>query len=83
MPKNGKIDEPSEDKSLFEDSIKKLELIVEGMECGDIPLHELVNNYQHGMKLVTKCRLNLEEAELRIEKVSSAQTNSSDQSDQE
>lgn len=51
----------------FEDSMQRLEEIVEKMESGDLPLEELIVRYEEGMKLVKVCQDRLRAAEQRIE----------------
>lgn len=52
----------------FEDSVDRLEAIIEAMEKGDTPLAELVARFEEGSKLLKHCQAQLEEAELKIEK---------------
>jgi exodeoxyribonuclease VII small subunit len=51
----------------FEQSMKRLEEIVENMESGDLPLEDLIVRYEEGMKLVKICQERLAAAEQRIE----------------
>lgn len=53
----------------FEDAMKKLEDIVQFLEKGNIPLEKAVEAYEEGMKLKQFCLKKLEDAQLRIEKV--------------
>lgn len=53
----------------FEDSMKRLEEIVQFLERGNIPLEEAVQAYEEGMALKQFCLSKLEHAQLRIEKV--------------
>lgn len=53
----------------FEDAMKKLEEIVLFLEKGNIPLEKAVEAYEEGMKLKQFCLQKLEDAQLRIEKV--------------
>lgn len=50
----------------FEESLKKLQAIVEKMERGDLPLEDAVESYTEGMKLAQACQQKLEEAEARV-----------------
>jgi len=50
----------------FEESLKKLQAIVEKMERGDLPLEDAVESYIEGMKLAQACQQKLEEAEARV-----------------
>jgi len=57
-------------KSLsFEDALKKLEVLVEAMESGDLPLETLLAKYEEGTKLVKICQEKLSEAELKIQQL--------------
>lgn len=56
----------------FEDAMKKLEDIVLFLEKGNIPLEKAVEAYEEGMKLKQFCLKKLEDAQLRIEKVTGA-----------
>lgn len=51
----------------FEAALQKLETLVEGMEDGDVPLAELVAQFEEGTLLLRQCQKRLNEAELRIE----------------
>ncbi len=55
----------------FEDALAKLEILVENMEEGDIPLAELVDAYTRGNELLKFCQSRLREAELKIEQLTS------------
>lgn len=50
----------------FEEALQKLESIVESMEADDLPLEQLLSNFEQGMKLVEVCQNKLAEAELKI-----------------
>lgn len=50
-------------KLTFENAIESLEEIVRQMETGDIPLNELINKYNEGIKLSTFCMAELDRAE--------------------
>lgn len=51
----------------FEEALKKLELIVEGLEQGKISLEDSLKKYEEGIKLARFCAEKLEEAEKKIE----------------
>ncbi len=51
----------------FEQTLKKLENIVEDLEKGDLSLDEAVKKYEEGMKLAKICTKKLEEAERKVE----------------
>ena len=51
----------------FETAIGRLEGLVEEMEREDLPLEQLIVNYEEGIKLVKTCQEKLGEAEKKIE----------------
>lgn len=51
----------------FEEALKKLESIVEGLEQGKISLEDSLKKYEEGIKLARFCTEKLEEAEKKIE----------------
>ena len=53
----------------FEDALKDLEGIIENLETGEVPLNDLVDQYEQGTKLLKICHERLNEAELKIEKL--------------
>ena len=53
----------------FEESLERLETIVESMESGDIPLAELVSKFEEGNNLLIVCQKRLKDAELKIDKL--------------
>ena len=56
----------SEEKINFEDAIKKLELIANELETGNLNLDESVEKFEEGIKLSKECTKILEDAEKRI-----------------
>ncbi len=54
----------------FEEAIKELSGIVGKIEQGQIPLQDSLQQYERGMALINRCRVILEKAEERIEKIS-------------
>lgn len=50
----------------FEESLARLEEIVEEMEAGDLPLERAMALFEEGVALGTRCNAQLEEAEKRI-----------------
>ena len=50
----------------FEDSMKRLEDIVEDLESGDLPLEDSLKAFEEGMKLLTFCSDKLDEVEKRV-----------------
>lgn len=56
----------------FEESLTRLEKIVERLQRDDVPLDEAVALYNEGTKLTTRCDELLTAAELRIQKLNEA-----------
>ena len=53
----------------FEDSLAKLESIVDALEDNDVSLEESVKKFEEGIKLVKDCQKQLQEAELKVNKL--------------
>ena len=51
----------------FEESLKRLEKIVEDLEKGDLSLDEALKKYQEGIELARTCSLRLENAKKKID----------------
>ncbi len=51
----------------FEDSLARLEQIVNQLEAGNLPLEESLKVFEEGIALARHCARYLEEAEKRIE----------------
>ncbi len=56
-------------KLSFETALTKLEAIVDAMEQGEVPLAELLAQYEEGSKLLKVCESRLKDAELKIEQL--------------
>ncbi|MBI4429096.1 MAG: exodeoxyribonuclease VII small subunit [Ignavibacteriales bacterium] len=56
-------------KGSFEESLKRLEKIVESLEQGKVTLDEAVDLYEEGIRLSKLCSEKLKSAELRIKKL--------------
>ena len=54
-------------KIKFEESLKKLEEIVEQLERGDLTLDESLTRYENGIKLYKQCLALLESAEKKVQ----------------
>ncbi len=54
----------------FEDALEKLETIVKNMEQGNNKLDDAINAYEQGIKLQKHCQFKLNEAQLKLEKMS-------------
>ena len=59
--------EPRADEPSFEQAIERLEKIVADMEAAELPLDEVLSQYDEGTRLVRFCGQKLEEAEKKIE----------------
>jgi exodeoxyribonuclease VII small subunit len=57
------------EKKPFDASLRELEELVASLEKGEMPLEELMEKYEHGVKLHAQCQQVLREAELRIEEL--------------
>jgi len=53
----------------FEASLERLEAIVEVMESGEMPLEQIIEQYEEGMKYLTTCDKKLTEAEKRVKQL--------------
>ena len=53
----------------FESNLKKLELIVDKLESGEIGLEESVKLYEEGMKIKKICDKKLQDIEMQIKKI--------------
>ncbi|MDC3415480.1 exodeoxyribonuclease VII small subunit [Aquibacillus salsiterrae] len=53
----------------FEEAMKQLELIVEKLEEGDVPLEKAINYYQEGMKLSKLCSDKLSNVEQQMTQI--------------
>jgi exodeoxyribonuclease VII small subunit len=53
----------------FEEALKKLETIVEAMESEDLPLENLLAQYEEGTRLAKVCQEKLAEAEVKIQQL--------------
>ena len=60
----------SKDKeNSFEKNLKKLEIIVDKLESGEIGLEESVELYEEGMKIKKICDKKLKDIEMQIKKI--------------
>lgn len=65
----------------FEDSIDKLESLVNQMEEESLPLEELLSNYEEGHQLLTHCQSLIDSARKRIEVVQLERGNSGEETE--
>lgn len=57
-------------KMTFEQAYSQLETTVQTLEAGNLPLADALALYQRGMALAKHCGLQLDEAELSIQRLS-------------
>lgn len=70
MSKAVKVTDAAKAENLsFEESLKRLEAIVEAMEAEDLPLETLLTRYEEGTRLAKVCQEKLADAELKIQKL--------------
>lgn len=67
MPKAADKDKPGKSDLPFEDALEQLEELVREMESDQIPLDDLIKNYEEGTRLYRVCEKRLDEARGRIE----------------
>jgi len=53
-------------KKTFEQALKQLELIVQSLEAGNIPLEKAINKFEEGMALSKFCSSKLDEADKKV-----------------
>ncbi len=56
-------------RNSIEESLRRLEQIVESLEAGTVPLDDAVNLYEEGIRLSKDCADRLKDTELRIRKL--------------
>ncbi len=67
---NNQRQQVKKDSQKFEESLQRLEEIVEAMEKGELSLDQTLQHYEEGMKLAKACAEKLGDAEKRIEVLS-------------
>lgn len=50
----------------FEQSILRLDEIIEQLSDGEVPLEKSVQLYQEGLTIAGECRKNLDEAQMKV-----------------
>ena len=61
------VQKKSAKKPSFEESLAKLEQLVERMETGELSLEASLQEFEKGMQLSDQCQTMLEEAEQRVQ----------------
>lgn len=56
----------SKQEMSFEESLKRLQSIVDALEKGEITLDETLTKFEEGMRLVDRCHAKLDEAEKKL-----------------
>jgi len=51
----------------LEQSLKELEMLVERLEAGELPLEEALAQFERGIKLTRACQTILKDAEQKVE----------------
>lgn len=64
---NQKPSSPNQTKNSFEADLNALEKVVAKLETVDIPLEELIDEFEKGVKLLKTCREYLKNARSRID----------------
>lgn len=54
----------------YEEAYERLEEIIRLLEAGELGLDESLKKYEEGIRLYRKCNTILEEANIRVEKIS-------------
>ena len=68
MPSAKKAKTPRQAQPLsFEEALEQLEAMVETMESGQLPLEQLISNYERGAALISHCESVLGDARKRLE----------------
>ena len=66
----------NENNKSFEQNMARLEQIVRAMERGDVALEESLKLFQEGTELVRSCNKLLDEAQLQVKMIMTAQDGS-------
>ena len=62
-------------KRTFEQSLARLEKIVDSLEQGEVPLESALQMYEEGIELSKECMETLSKAELKVKKLSKDMNN--------
>ena len=66
----------NQNNKTFEENMGRLEQIVRAMERGDVALEESLKLFQEGTELVRSCNKLLDDAQLQVKKIMTAQDGS-------
>lgn len=53
----------------FEESLERLEILVQELESGELPLEETIERFEEGQRLLKTCTDLLSQAELRVKEI--------------
>lgn len=68
--KNDSAGDAGQPEVSFETALERIESIVESLENGDVALADLLSRYEEASTLLKSCQRQLDQAQLRIEKLS-------------
>ncbi len=74
MSRRKATEPPQDGEPTFEQALAELEAVVAAMEEDELPLEELVFNYEKGSKLLARCEAALRSAKQRLELISVQQS---------
>ena len=66
----------NQENATFEKNMERLEQIVRSLERGEVPLEESLKLFQEGTELVRSCNKLLDDAQLQVKKIMTAQDGS-------
>ncbi len=66
----------------FEQAVERLESIIRRIESGEIGLEQSIREYEHGVSLLKRCRAILEQAEQRVEELTTPKSGAGDGDDE-
>lgn len=71
MPKKvtatAELDATPAEPASYEDALHELERLIQGMEAGQLPLDDMLTNYQRGAHLLGFCRARLAAVEQQVQ----------------
>jgi exodeoxyribonuclease VII small subunit len=67
MPKTSKKSASTDPDLPFEAALSRLEALIQGMDSDQVPLDDLIKNYEEGISLYEICEKRLDEAQGRID----------------
>src|SRR5207237_10564595 len=70
MAESNKNGVHGENNAGFEQSFRRLQEVVQKLSEGNLPLEEALSSFEEGMRLADSCARMLDEAALRLERVS-------------